>query len=100
MGLLLLGGVGWFVWFLRSVQLLQMSTEINKGFYGLGPLNQAAAQAGGISVSFFTGIQTESSITITWVQCKPEPCCHPKKSEKNGKMPQIRYKLSPKETEL
>lgn len=45
-----------------------MLSEINKGFYGLRPLNQAAIQAAEIFVSPFTEIQTEASITITWVE--------------------------------
>lgn len=44
-----------------------MLSEINKGCYGLGPLNQAAIQAAGIIVSPFTEIQTETSITTTLV---------------------------------
>lgn len=48
--------VGFFVCFLlllllRFIPLLQMLTEMNKGFYGLRPLNQAAVQAAGISIS-------------------------------------------------
>lgn len=45
-----------------------MLSEINKSFYGSGPLNQAAIQAAEIFVSPFTEIQTEPSITITVVQ--------------------------------
>lgn len=40
---------------------------MSKGFYGLRPLNWAAVQTIGISVSPFTTIQTKSSITITLV---------------------------------
>lgn len=60
----------WFGWFLRFVPLLQILSEINKGFHGLGPLNQAAIQAARIIVSPFTEIQTEPSITIILVRFK------------------------------
>lgn len=45
-----------------------MLSKINKGFHGLEPLNQAAIQAAGTSVSPFPEIQPEPSITITLVQ--------------------------------
>lgn len=45
-----------------------MLSQINKGFYGSGLLNQAAIQTAGIFVSPFTETQTEPSITITLVQ--------------------------------
>lgn len=74
---------------------------MNKGVRGLGPLKQTAVQAAGISVCPFTEIQTESSITITLVQIYISGLRHPpEKGKRNGKMPQIRCKLSPKETEL
>lgn len=60
--------VGFFLcfFFLRFVPLLQMLTEMNEGFYGLGPLNQTAVQAVGILLRF----RLNPQLQLLWCRFK------------------------------
>lgn len=79
-----------------------MLTEMNKGFYGLRPLNQAAVQAVGISISLKLRLRfrLNPQLQLLGAGLSRWALLLPEKGKRNVKMPQIRCKLSPKETKL